>query len=77
MLFCASYFCQIVHVFLAFAGFSGIHCRLQHSVLSLTLNLSLILTSETENFGKMSEYFKIVMRVLHVYRIHSSFVEVK
>ena len=77
MLFCASYFCQIVHVFLAFAGFSGIHCRLQHSVLSLTLNLSLILTSETENFGKMSEHFKIVMRVLHVYLIHSSFVEVK
>ena len=77
MLFCVSYFCQIVHVFLAFAGFSGIYCRLQHSVLSLTLNLSLTLTSETENFGEMSEYFKIVMRVLYEYLIQSSFVEVK
>lgn len=66
-----------MHVFLPFAGFSGIHCRLQHSVLSLTLNLSLILTSETENFGKMSQYFKTVMRVLYVYLIESSFEEVK
>ena len=58
MLFCVSYFWQIVHVFLAFAGFSGIHCRLQHSVLSLTLNLSLILTSETENLGEIVRIFQ-------------------
>ena len=59
---------------LAFAGFSGIHFRLQRSVLSLTLNSSLILISETENFGKMSQYFKIVMRVLYICLSYSIFV---
>ena len=59
---------------LAFVGFSGIHFRLQHSVLSLTLNSSLILISETENFGKMSQYFKIVMRVLYICLSYSIFV---